>query len=139
MFNTSIEISRFPDSWKVTIVTPIFKEGNKAEKSNYQPISVLPVILGLFEKLVTNQLYQYMNDHAHCSSGQYGFLRLHSPVTCLLINTANWYNGMDLGKLVGLVYIDLKKAFDTVEHKCNIVDRKARALQKARALRGTLK
>ena len=43
LFNTSIETSQFPDSWKVARVTPIFKEGDKTEKSNYRPISVLPV------------------------------------------------------------------------------------------------
>ena len=116
MFNISIETSRFPDSWKVARVTPIFKDGDRADKSNYRPISVLPVISRLFEKLVTNQLYQYMNDNGHFSCGQSGFLRLHSTVTCLLKNTDDWYNGMDLGKLVGLVFIDLKKAFDTVDH-----------------------
>ena len=116
LFNTSIETSRFPNSWKVARVTPIFKEGDKAEKSNYQPISVLPVISMLFEKLVTNQLYQYVNDNGHYSSGQSGFLRLHSTVACLLKNTDNWYNGMDLGKFVGLVFIDLEKAFYTVDH-----------------------
>ena len=115
LLNTSIETSRFPDSWKVARVTPIFKEGDKAEKSNYRPISVLPVISRLFEKLVTNQLYPYMNDNGHFSPGQSCFLRLHSTVT-LLKNTDDWYNGMDLGKLVGLVFIDLKKAFDTVDH-----------------------
>ena len=57
-----------------------------------------------------------MNDNGHFSSGQSGFLRLHSTVTCLLKNTDDWYNGMDFGKLVGLVFIDLKKAFDTVDH-----------------------
>ena len=71
---------------------------------------------GLFEKLVTNQLYEYINDNGHFSCGQSGFLHLHSTVTCLLKNTDDWYNGMDLGKLVGLVFIDLKKAFDTVDH-----------------------
>ena len=83
---------------------------------NYRPISVLPVISRLFEKLIANQLYQYMNDNRHFSSGQSGFLRLHSTVTCLLKSTDDWYNGMDLGRLVGLVFIDLKKAFDTVDH-----------------------
>ena len=57
-----------------------------------------------------------MNDNGHFSSGQSGFLRLHLRVTCLLKKTDDWYNGMDLGKLVGLVYIDLKKAFHTVDH-----------------------
>ena len=68
-FNTSIEASRFPDSWKVARVTPIFKDRDKIEKSNYRPISVLPVISRLFEKLVTNQLYDYMNDGGQFLSG----------------------------------------------------------------------
>ena len=57
-----------------------------------------------------------MNDNGHFSSGQFGFLRLHSTVTCFLKNTDDWYNRIDLGKLVGLVFIDLKKAFDIVDH-----------------------
>ena len=55
MFNTSLETSQFPDSWKNARITPIFKDGDRAEKSNYRPISVLPVISRLFEKLVFNQ------------------------------------------------------------------------------------
>ena len=97
-------------------VTPVFKEGDRAEKSNYRTISVLPVISKLFEKLVAAQLYQHMNDNGYFSSYQSGFLRLHSTVTCLLKITDDWYNGLDLGKPVGLVFIDLKKAFDTVDH-----------------------
>ena len=116
LFNTSIETSQFPDSWKVARITPIFKDGDKTEKSNYRPISVLPVISKLFEKLVFNQLYQYMKDNGLFTSDQSGFLRLHSTLTCLLKMSDDWYNGLDLGKLVGLVFIDLKKAFDTVDH-----------------------
>ena len=117
LFNTSIETSQFPDSWKVARVTPIFKEGEKTNKSNYRPISVLPVISRLFEKLVTDQLYQHMNENGQFSNDQSGFLRLPSTVTCLLKNTDDWYNGLDLGELVGLVLIDLKEAFNTVDHK----------------------
>ena len=117
LFNTSIETSQFPDSWKVARVTPIFKEGDKTEKSNYRPISVLPVISRLFEKLVFDQLYQHMKENHLFSPDQSGFLRLHSTLTCLLKNTEDWYNGLDLGQLVGLVFIDLKKAFDTVDHE----------------------
>ncbi len=117
IFNTSIETSQFPDLWKVARVVPIFKAGDKAEKSNYRSISVLPVISRLFEKLITDQLYQYMNENGLFSADQSGFRRLHSTVTCLLKNTDDWYNGFDVGKLVGLVFIDLKKAFDTVDHQ----------------------
>ena len=117
VFNTSIETSIFPDSWKLARVTPIFKNEDRAEKSNYRPISVSPVISRLFEKLVTNQVYQHMEDNGLFSSGQSAYLRLHSTVTHLLRNTDDWYNGLDLGKLVGLVFIDLKKAFDIVDHE----------------------
>ena len=112
----SSQTSQFPDSWKVARITPIFKEGDKTEKSNYRPISVLPVISKLFEKLVFNQLYHYMKENSLFTSDQSGFLRLHSTLTCLLKMSDDWYNGLDLSKLVGLVFIDLKKAFDTVDH-----------------------
>ena len=116
LFNTSFETSQFPDSWKVARITPIFKDGNRTDKSNYRSISVLPVISKLFEKLVFNQLYQYMKENGLFTSCQSGFLRLHSTLSCLLKMSDDWYNGFDLGKLVGLVFIDLKKAFDTVDH-----------------------
>ena len=116
LFNTSIETSQFLDSWKVARITPIFKDGDKTEKSNYRPISVFPVISKLFEKLVFNQLYLYMKNNGLFTSDQSGFLCLHSTLTCLLKMSDDWYNGLDLGKLVGLVFIDLKKAFDTVDH-----------------------
>ena len=73
MFNTSIETSMFPDSWKIARVTPIYKNGDKADKSNYRPISVLPVISRLFEKLVTNQVYKHMKDNGLFSFGQLPF------------------------------------------------------------------
>ena len=116
LYNTSIETSQFPDSWKLAKVTPIFKEGDKTEKSNDRPISVLPVISRLFEKLVANQIYQYMNDNGYFSPDQSGFLHLHSTLTCLLSNTKDWYNGLHIGKLVGVVFIDLNQAFDTDDH-----------------------
>ena len=50
------------------------------------------------------------------SSNQSGFRRLYSSLTCLLKNNNEWYSGLDLGKHLGLVFVDLKKAFDTVNH-----------------------
>ena len=78
---------------------------------------MLPVVSRLFEKLVFSQLYRYLNDNCFINSNQSGFRELHSTVTCLLKNTDDWYNGLDTGNLAGMVFVDLKKAFDTVDHQ----------------------
>ena len=57
-----------------------------------------------------------MKENGLFTSDQSGFLCLHSTLTCLLKMSDDWYDGLDLGKLVGLVFIDLKKAFDAVDH-----------------------
>ena len=117
LFNIAIETSTFPDSWKIARVTPIFKEGDKCERSNYRPISVLPVIARLFEKLVFDQLYWYFDENGFLSLDHSGFRALHSTVTSLPKCTDNWYSGLDTGQMTGLIFIDLKKAFDTVDHE----------------------
>ena len=116
LFNTSVETSIFPEIWKITRVTPILKDGDRADKLNYRPKSISPVIARLFEKLVANQVHQHMAVTGLFSSGQSAYRRRNSTVTHLLKNTDDWYSGLDLGKLVGLTFIDLKKAFDTVDH-----------------------
>ena len=70
----SIETSYFPDLWKLARVTAISKEGNKVKMSNFEAISVLPVIARLSEKLIANKLYLDMNDDGYFSSEQSGLL-----------------------------------------------------------------
>ena len=83
IFNTSLETSNFPDSWKTAKVAPIRKDGDKSIQSNYRPISVLPVVSRVFEKLVFNQLYKYLDSTGLLSNGQSGI----SILTCLLKTT----------------------------------------------------
>ena len=58
LFNTSIETSQFPNFWKLARVTPIFKGGDRSDKSNYRTISILPAISKLFEKLTAVPVYE---------------------------------------------------------------------------------
>ena len=116
IFNLSMETGRFPDNWKIARVAPIFKSGQPNDRSNYRPISVLPVLARVFEKLIYNQLYDYLDKNKHLFSNQSGFRALHSVVTCLLNNTDDWYVDMDNGKYTANIFIDLKKAFDTVDY-----------------------
>ena len=103
-------------------VSPIFKKGKKDDPNNYRPISVIPVVTKICKKLVHEQLYNYLNDNdllAHCQSG---FRSLHSTLTALLEATENWSLNIDNGLINGVIFIDLKKAFDTIDH--NIIIRK---------------
>ena len=58
----------------------------------------------------------YLNNHGLLSANQSGLRAFHSTLTALIKNTDDWYSGMDLGKYVGTVFVDLKKAFGTVDH-----------------------
>ena len=89
-------------------VAPIFKGGKPDDRSDYRPISVLPVVSRLFEKLIYDQLYQYLLDkHKYLVSHQSGFRSLHSVVTCLLKGTSDWYIDLDNGRYTAMIFIDL--------------------------------
>ena len=75
IFNTSLKTSHFPHLWKNARITLIFKNGDKTEKLNYRPISNLPIISGLFENIVFNQLYQYLIENNLIHPSQSGFLK----------------------------------------------------------------
>ena len=94
----------------------IFKSGVRSEVNNYRPISVLSVIAKVFEKIVFNQFYEYSSSNDLLSTNQSGFRPFHSTVTALHKDTIHWLSNMNIGKINIAVFIDLKKAFDTVDH-----------------------
>ena len=111
IFNQSLVTGIFPSDWK------IFKNGSKSDLNNYRPISVIPTIAKIFEKIIYDQLYQYLNENGLLNSGQSGFRSLHNTLTALLETTDNWCVNIDRGLLHGVTFIDLKKAFDTIDHE----------------------
>ena len=115
--NISLNSSKFPDEWKKAKVTPIFKSGDKNNVSNYRPISVLPIISKIIERTVHNQLYDYLCSRNILSDSQSGFRSNHSTTTTLLDVQDYILNNMDNGFATGVIFLDLKKAFDTVNHE----------------------
>ena len=116
IFNTSISEGLFPNNWKIAIVAPIYKEGPTENTSTYRPTSVLPVVSRLFEKTIFDQLNAYFEHNKLLFSQQSGFRALYSVLTCLLKSSDDWYQHFDKGFLSSVIFIDLKKAFDTVNH-----------------------
>ena len=116
LFNISINNGCFPSTWKLAKISPLFKKGSKQDPSNYRPISVLPTISKLLEKAVHMQLYSYLRDNNLLSQKQFGFRLNSSTVTASAMFTDKTLSAMDKGQLTGAVFIDLTKAFDTVNH-----------------------
>ena len=108
--------SSFPDQWKVARVTPLYKSGKRNIPGNYRPISVLPAISKVMERILYNQLYNYLTKFRLLSTSQFGFRKSHSTATALLDCTNEWYVNLDRKLFNLIVFIDLKKAFDTVDH-----------------------
>ena len=130
MFNVSIIFWKFKGAWKIARVTQIFKNSETAERSNYRPISVLSILSKLFEKLGFDQLYRYLNRNNLLSPSQSGFKTLHSTVSSLLKETDDWYSTLDDSELVDVVFVDLKKAFDTINHSLLCSELKHYGVQK---------
>jgi len=116
IFNLSLEIGRFPDALKVAKVTPLYKKGSKDDPGNYRPISVLPVIAKVFEKLVNGRLMDYLESNNILYKHQYGFRKKYSTKLSL-INLINiLLKSIDCGEITLGIFIDFKKAFDTINH-----------------------
>lgn len=116
LVNLSIRTSTFPSAWKQGIITPVFKSGSKDSMSNYRPISILPVLSKIIEKVVVVQLSDHLEARQLLHPHQFGCRQGYSTeiANCCLIE--NVKKSLDKGNVVGAVFIDLKKAFDTVNH-----------------------
>lgn len=114
--NLSLGKGIVPNEWKEARVTPIHKGGSKDDLNNFRPISVLPVISKIIERFVHDKLYSYLQYHNILSNVQSGFRPHHSTQTTLLDVTDNILKSMDNKKATAIVFLDLRKAFDSVNH-----------------------
>ena len=114
--NTSIVTNIYPSSWKYPHVIPAFKGGDSEDISNYRPISLLPVISKVLEKIISSQLTTYLEANKLLSKSQHGFRPKLSTETALLRISDRIYHNIDNKKISLLLLLDLSKAFDSVHH-----------------------
>ncbi len=115
LFNRSYAEGCFPDDWKHALVIPIFKKGDRHTLGNYRPISLLSVVSKVMERVVYNKLYKFLAPVL--SANQSGFKKKDGTALQLLRLTQEWSEAVDRSQYVGVVFLDLKKAFDRVWHK----------------------
>ena len=116
LFNRSLDKKTFPSIWKKGKVSPLFKSGDRCDLNNYRPITVLPALNKIMEKLVHKQLYNYLNGNKLITSKQFGFRPTLSTGLALTKFTDSILGDMDASRFTGAVFLDLSKAFDTVDH-----------------------
>ncbi len=119
-----------PSEWKIARVTPIFKNGPRNQLNNYRPISILPVVSKLFEKVLCEQLQEYLDTQELLSPRQFGFRKSHSTASALLDSTNEWFINMDRGLFNIALFLDLQKAFDTINHDILLAKLNLYGLQK---------
>ena len=114
ILNNTFISCKFPSAMKIAEITPIPKNGNSQEIGDFRPISILPTISKVFEKVMANQLSQFFE--LRFSKLLCGFRKNHSTQHALFKLLNSWQNSLDNGKVVGTVLMDLSKAYDCLPH-----------------------
>ena len=119
IYSNILSTSIYPDIWKLAIVTPIFKKGDKQLINNYRPISLLPICGKILEKLIFNQLYSYLHTNNLITKNQSGFRPVDSTTNQLLFLIDEIHQAFDctLSVEVRSVFLDISIAFDKVWHE----------------------
>ena len=117
LFNLSFMTGVFPSVLKIEKVVPVFKKDSKLDYSNYCPISLLSNIEKILEKLMYSRLYTFLNNYNIIYNLQFGFRGQYSTSHALINITENIRKAFDDGNIGCGVFVDLQKAFDTVDHQ----------------------
>lgn len=114
--NLSFQTGKFPNKMKIAKVVPLYKSGDRHHFTNYRPLSLLPQFSKILEKLFNNRFDSFINKYELLSDSQYGFRANSSTALALTESIEEITNAID-HKLHSVgVFIDLKKAFDTINH-----------------------
>lgn len=116
IFNSSFSSHYLPSQWLQAYVTPVFKKGSMSDPTNYRPISLTCTCCKVMERIINDQLLDYLSAHSLITNSQYGFLRKRSTCTNLLECINDWTLALDKHQTTDIAYIDFQKAFDSVSH-----------------------
>ena len=116
ILNGFIQSGTFPTLWKRAKVTPLHKGGSISDPGNYRPVSILPILSKVLERHIHNHLIIYLQDNNLLHGKQSGFRAFHSCQSALTSLLDSWCCNIDKKQIIGVIFLDLRKAFDLVNH-----------------------
>ena len=117
IYNKSIQSGCLPDDWKLGTVVPILKKGDKSKPENYRPVSLTAIPCKVLESIIRDQLMAHLEDRQLLSRHQHGFRPGRSCMSQLLEVMDDWTRNIERGDPIDAVYLDFRKAFDSVPHQ----------------------
>ena len=117
LINRSLVEGTYPKSFKKARVIPLHKSKCKDDLNNYRPISILPILGKIFERVVYNQLYYFLEKYKLLHHNQYGFRKNRSTIQAIMDQLDFVYNNLDQGSAVISIFMDFSKAFDCLDHE----------------------
>jgi len=115
--NLSIDTATVPDEFKFAKVIPLYKKNSRLDPGNYRPVSILCNLSKVLEQIIYEQIEEHLIKHNAMYENQSGFRKAHSTDTCLIDLMDQIKLEISKGNYVGMVLLDLQKAFDTVDHE----------------------
>ena len=116
LFNLSISTGVFPSEWKIGRIIPIPKGKNQTLPFGFRPISILPIVSKILERHVKSVIEKHLQENAPISPRQWGFMASCSTVSALIKVIDDWFNALEQGHKVCVVFFDMCKVFDRVPH-----------------------
>lgn len=112
--NDSLDANIFPNSLKIARIKPIYKSGSKYDPSNYRPISILPIFSKVFEIVIRDRLESFITENNIINKNQFGFIKASSTTSACAALLHEIVTNINLSKKTACTFIDLKKAFDSL-------------------------
>ena len=113
-FNLCLQTSTFPDQLKIALIVPVYKSGEKDHFTNYRPISLLPIFSKILETILHSHIISHLDQHKILENSQFGFRKMHSTYMPVALIVEEVTKAIEENEKVLGLYLDLKKAFDTV-------------------------
>ena len=116
IINLSISTRKFPDFWKKVKVIPLYKKEDLLNPKNYRPVAIVPIFSKVLERVIFNQMIQYLNNNKLIHPNHHAYRANHNTTTALLQMYDVWLESLGNGEVAALCFLDMSAAFDIVDH-----------------------